>query len=252
MNSLAQGSNPFESVKHIDENGNEYWLARELMVLVEYARWENFKKPIEKAVTSLKTFGIDPNEHILQVQKRFGDDNECMRTLEDYHLTRHGCNITFQNCDPNKPRVAEAQAYYSLLDLIKKSKELEQKPDELDILEGAIKVIREVRSKVNQLEQGQEENKQGLEQLTTRLDNTPIRSDGVKRAKIQGKIKQYAFALGGAPAHYQKVYRKLRPYFGITAFDDIPIRRYEEAINVIQAWIDEENYQKNQQGLYQS
>ncbi len=65
---------------------------------------------------------------------------------------------------------------------------------------------------------------------------------------MQGKIKQYAYVLGGKPIHYQQAYRKLRPYFGITAFDDIPIRRYEEAMRVIQAWIDEEGYLKKQQG----
>ena len=117
--------------------------------------------------------------------------------------------------------------------------------DELEILQGAINVLKEVRGKVNKLEAGQE-------QLTIRLDNTPIRSDGVKRAAIQGKIKQYAYVLGGAPAHYQQAYRKLRPYFGITAFDDIPLRRYNEAMSVLQAWIDEEEYQRNMQGeLYE-
>ena len=117
--------------------------------------------------------------------------------------------------------------------------------DELEILESAIKTIRENRNKITELEAGQE-------QLIVRLDNTPIRSDGVKRAAIQGKIKQYAYVLGGAPAHYQQAYRKLRPYFGITAFDDIPLRRYDEAMSVLQAWIDEEEYQRNMQGeLYE-
>ena len=118
--------------------------------------------------------------------------------------------------------------------------QLQAPQDDLDMLEVAVKVMRENRNKIAQLEQGQEE-------LTVRLDNTPIRSDGVKRAAVQGKIKQYAYVLGGAPAHYQQAYRKLRPYFGITAFDDIPLRRYDEAMNVIQAWIDEEMYLKQQQ-----
>ena len=103
-----------------------------------------------------------------------------------------------------------------------------------------------------QAELERQELKQDIKALENRLDNTPIRSDGVKRAAIQGKIKQYAYVLGGAPAHYQQAYRKLRPYFGITAFDDIPLRRYDEAMSVLQAWIDEEEYQRNMQGeLYE-
>ena len=36
--------NIFESIKHIDQNGNEYWYARELSKVLEYRDWRNFKK----------------------------------------------------------------------------------------------------------------------------------------------------------------------------------------------------------------
>ena len=139
---------PFEVIKHIDEQGNEYWLARELMELVEYSTWQHFKKPIDKAIVSLRTFGINPENHITQVRKQFRDDNNCLRTLEDFRFSRHGCNIVFQNCDSSKPRIAEAQAYYSLLDLMKKQPTPPK--DELDILEGAIKVLKEVRTEARE------------------------------------------------------------------------------------------------------
>ena len=44
----------FEDIKHIDEKGNEYWLARELMPLLEYSKWENFNNVINKAVIAYK------------------------------------------------------------------------------------------------------------------------------------------------------------------------------------------------------
>ena len=127
--------------------------------------------------------------------------------------------------------------------------QLQTKPepptDELDILQGAINVLKEVRGKVNKLEEGQE-------QLAIRLDNTPIRSDGVKRTKVHQRIKQYAIVKGNAPVHFRQAHRRLRTYFDITAFDDIPLRRYDEAMSVLQAWIDEEEYQRNMQGeLYE-
>ena len=123
MTNLAHANNPFEGIKHIDsETGQEYWLARELMRLIQYSRWEDFENPIRKAMSSLETFGINPQEHIRQTANEFRDVHNRIRKEADYCLTRHGCNIVFQNCDPNKPMIAQAQAYYSLLDLMKKQK----------------------------------------------------------------------------------------------------------------------------------
>ena len=113
--------------------------------------------------------------------------------------------------------------------------------DDLDMLEFAVKVMRENRNKIAQFEQGQEE-------LIVRLDNTPIRSDGVKRASVQDKIKQYAYVLGAKGSNYKQAYRKYKNDFEVTAFDDVPLRRYDEAMSVIQAWINEEDYLKQQQG----
>ena len=71
-----------------------------------------------------------------------------------------------------------------------------------------------------------------------------------KRTKVHQRIKQYAIAKGGAPTHYSQAHRQFRAYFDITAYDDVPIRRYEEAMNVLQAWIDEEEHQKVKTGCF--
>ena len=113
--------------------------------------------------------------------------------------------------------------------------------------------VQEVRQVQTEALQEVNELKQEAKQLNTRLDNTPIRSDGVKRTKIHQKIKQYAIAKGGAPTHYRQAHRQLRSYFDVTAFDDIPIRRYDEAMSAIQAWIDEEEHQREVQStLYEN
>ena len=39
----------FEEIKHIDENGNEYWEARELQQILGYKEWRYFSAVIEKA-----------------------------------------------------------------------------------------------------------------------------------------------------------------------------------------------------------
>ena len=51
----------FEKIIHIDENGNEYWYARELMVVLEYTKWQKFKMVIEKAKITCKTSDYNTN-----------------------------------------------------------------------------------------------------------------------------------------------------------------------------------------------
>ena len=59
----------FEDIKHIDENGNEYWLARELMPLLEYSKWENFHKVIQKAVIAYKNTNNNVSYWLPEVRK---------------------------------------------------------------------------------------------------------------------------------------------------------------------------------------
>ena len=47
-NELTIKDNIFDSIKHIDEDGNEYLYVRKLMPLIEYSRWQNFEIVIEK------------------------------------------------------------------------------------------------------------------------------------------------------------------------------------------------------------
>ena len=51
MNDLDKNNKTFEDIKHIDENGIEFWYARELMKVLEYNKWENFEKVIALAQT---------------------------------------------------------------------------------------------------------------------------------------------------------------------------------------------------------
>ena len=61
--------NTFESIKHINDNGTEFWYARELMPLLEYIKWQNFKIVIDKAIISCKNSSIDYQNHFTDVSK---------------------------------------------------------------------------------------------------------------------------------------------------------------------------------------
>ena len=59
----------FENIKHIDELGNEYWEARELMPLLEYSKWENFHKVIKRAMIACETSNNNVLDHFPEFRK---------------------------------------------------------------------------------------------------------------------------------------------------------------------------------------
>lgn len=105
----------FDSIKHVDENGNEYWLGRELGDALEYTAYESFITVIHKAKISVTNSGIDVENHFRDIPKMvsIGYGNE--RNIGDVKITRYGCYIVAQNGSAaRKPKIAAAQAYFAL------------------------------------------------------------------------------------------------------------------------------------------
>lgn len=59
----------FEGIKRIDENGNEFWLARDLAPVLEYARWENFSNVLDRAMLACKNSGFNVSSEFREVTK---------------------------------------------------------------------------------------------------------------------------------------------------------------------------------------
>ena len=104
----------FEDIKHIDENGIEYWYARELMHVLQYARWENFKKVIEKAMTACENSDISTKDCFLDVTKPIISGKGKEEFIKDYKLTRYACYLIAQNGDSRKEVIALAQTYFAI------------------------------------------------------------------------------------------------------------------------------------------
>lgn len=81
----------FEEIKHIDENGIEFWYARDLMGILEYSKWGNFVKVINKAKLSLENTDIPTSDHFADVGKMVQIGGNSERQVDDIKLTRYVC-----------------------------------------------------------------------------------------------------------------------------------------------------------------
>ena len=92
----------------------EVWYARELQILLGYARWENFTVAIQRAVDSCKTQGINETDHFREVTKMVDLGSGSRREVGDIMLTRYACYLIAQNGDPKKDEIAFAQSYFAI------------------------------------------------------------------------------------------------------------------------------------------
>jgi len=104
----------FESIKHIDELGNEYWNARELMKVLQYSNWQNFEKIIDKAKITCDNSSISPLEHFIDVSKTIVMPKNASKNIKDYKLSRYACYLIAQNGDSRKKTIALAQTYFAV------------------------------------------------------------------------------------------------------------------------------------------
>ena len=114
MKEIDKNSKTFEDIKHIDENGIEFWYAREIMGVLQYSKWQNFEKIIDKAKTSCENSDISVFEHFTDVSKTIKMPKGAEKTILDYKLTRYACYLIAQNGDSRKRVIALAQTYFAV------------------------------------------------------------------------------------------------------------------------------------------
>ena len=114
MKEIAKNNKSFENIKHIDENGVEFWYARELMPILQYAKWQNFKKIIKKAMIACENSDISVNYCFTDVSKPIISGKGKEEFIEDYKLTRYACYLIAQNGDSRKKVIALAQTYFAI------------------------------------------------------------------------------------------------------------------------------------------
>ncbi|GHT45421.1 hypothetical protein FACS189440_01390 [Bacteroidia bacterium] len=114
----------FEQIKQVDENGNEFWSARELAPVLEYAKWENFQKVIDRAMLSCKNSGYKLCDHFPDVRKTVTMPSGAHpKNIQDYKLSRYACYLIVQNdsfgSDEVLPRSNYPSRFYLRINTIK-------------------------------------------------------------------------------------------------------------------------------------
>ena len=110
----AYSQQTFESIKHIDENGAEFWLARELQIALEYAQWRRFQESVERAKTACEASGLDMADHFADVGKMVDLGSGSQRKIADIKLSRYACYLIVMNGDPRKEIIALGQTYFAV------------------------------------------------------------------------------------------------------------------------------------------
>lgn len=105
---------PFDAIRQITEDGNEYWSARDLAKLLGYAKWDKFKIAIERAQKACQNSGQAISDHFPQMGKMVKLGSQAQRSVEDYHLSRYACYLLVENADSSKPIVALGQTYFAV------------------------------------------------------------------------------------------------------------------------------------------
>lgn len=110
----ATGASAFETIRHTDGAGGEWWSARELAPTLDYSRWQRFTPVIEKAQTACEASGYAVSDHFTRVGHMIPLGKGAQREVDDWRLSRYACYLIVQNGDASKPVIALGQTYFAV------------------------------------------------------------------------------------------------------------------------------------------
>ena len=114
MDLVKYDENLFESIKHVNEYGQEFWYARDLQKILEYTEWRNFTKVIDRAKEACNGAGHEVSECFVEVNKTSEMPNGGTKRINDFMLSRYACYLIVMNGDPRKEVIALGQTYFAV------------------------------------------------------------------------------------------------------------------------------------------
>jgi len=109
----AKEYSDFESIRCVRKDGTEFWSARQLSLVLEYSKWSNFSKVIDKAMIACKNSGMNVLSDFTEVSK-IVEAGATSKPLKDFELSRYACYLIVQNGDPRKEVIALGQTYFAI------------------------------------------------------------------------------------------------------------------------------------------
>lgn len=111
---VSYNEQTFESIKHINENGQEFWYARELQTALDYSQWRRFHGAIERAKIACENSGNSVEEHFAEVGKTIEMPKNAQKEILDFELSRYACYLIVMNGDARKEVIALGQTYFAV------------------------------------------------------------------------------------------------------------------------------------------
>ena len=143
MNELMNYSEEtFESIKHTNEYGQEFWYARELSKVLEYKDFRNFELLISKAMDACVNSGFEISDHFGEVTEMVNIGSSASRGFPSYQLSRYACYLIVQNGDPRKKVIALGQTYFAVKT---RQQELIENYDAMSEEQKRLAIRREIR-----------------------------------------------------------------------------------------------------------
>lgn len=115
----------FEQIRRIDENGTEFWTARDLSKVLEYSEYRHFLPVIEKAKEACKNSNQKVSDHFEDILEMIEIGKGARRPGESVKLSRYACYLIVQNADPSKEVVANGQTYFAIQTRVAEIKQME-------------------------------------------------------------------------------------------------------------------------------
>ncbi len=105
---------PFEKIKQRDNEGSEFWSARDLAKILEYEEYRNFANVIDNAMTACASAGVSVDDHFVEITDMVPIGSGATREVSSMLLSRYACYLVIQNADPSKAIVALGQTYFAI------------------------------------------------------------------------------------------------------------------------------------------
>ncbi len=124
-------ASPFDAIRRVDEQGNEYWSAREIYKILGYTEWRNFHNVVvRRAIKACEENGQDASDHFVQSYKMVALGSGGQRKTEDILLSRYAAYLVVMNGDPKLPVVAMGQNYFARRTRSDEIRSIEELPED--------------------------------------------------------------------------------------------------------------------------